>query len=151
MISTVKDVNFSFQGKQDLLRKLIGWLTLQVAAQVPTRCKTECVKQFIQLPFGDNYYVEPEEPNLTLFADGMGREKSAAMVSGGEDISIIGDSKQGGTVVSRDQPAPGHATEGAAGHGLMTPFADTSHPLFAQVQTFTITLEILTENRTKVR
>jgi SWI/SNF related-matrix-associated actin-dependent regulator of chromatin subfamily C len=110
----------------------------QVAAHVPTRSKAECVKHFIQLPFGDNYCAEPEEPKAPLVAARGTPVKKAGVVSAHHEEAVVS-----GNVVSSEAPvahlgpsgehAGADANTGTAAHDLVSPFTDTSHPLFAQV------------------
>lgn len=110
---------------------------------MPTRSKLECVNHFIQLPFGDNYTVEPEEPKPPIVAPGGTLKKNAGLVSASTEEAVLsGDtvlngalpsvSTSGGTQKAADAEAM------AAAHGLVSPFTDASHPLFAQVRTWQI-------------
>lgn len=108
---------------------------------MPTRSKSECVKHFIQLPFGDNYCVEPEEPKGSLVAARGSPGKKAGVVSASfEEAVLSGNTVSNGVVASVGASGAAlHAGADAdtvtAAHDLVSPFTDTSHPLFAQVRT----------------
>ncbi|KAG0605244.1 hypothetical protein M758_9G042700 [Ceratodon purpureus] len=110
----------------------------QVAAHVPTRSKLECVNHFIQLPFGDSYCVEPEEPTPPVVGAGGTPTKNAGQVGASTEEAVL----RNHTVANGAVPSvsPTEATPDAGGsedaggaQELVSPFTDTSHPLFAQV------------------
>lgn len=107
---------------------------------MPTRSKAECVKHFIQLPFGDNYCAEPEEPKAALAAARGTPIKKAGVVSAHHEEAVVsGNDVSNEAPVADLGPSGAHAgadaTAGTAAHNLVSPFTDTSHPLFAQVRT----------------
>ena len=111
-----------------------GVLWVQVAAHVPTRSKVECVNHFIQLPFGDNYCVEPEEPKAGVVGGGETAKKTAGTGEGG---GLSGRTVSNGAVPAvsrRDAAADGGGEGVGGGDDVVSPFTDTSHPLFSQVR-----------------
>ena len=116
-------------------------LWVQVAAHVPTRSKVECVNHFIQLPFGDSYCLEPEEPKAAVVGAGGSPMKNAGKVVGAssEEGVVRDDAVANGGVPSAspsEATADGGGDEDVGGaHELVSPFTDTSHPLFSQVRT----------------
>lgn len=108
---------------------------------MPTRSKSECVKHFIQLPFGDNYCVEPEEPKAPLVAShGTLGNKAGVVPASLEEAVLSGNTVSNGAVTSvgtsgEEPHVGGDAGTVTAAHDLVSPFTDTSHPLFAQVRT----------------
>ena len=117
----------------------VVYFLAQVAAHVPTRSKLECVNHFIQLPFGDSYCVEPEEPTPPVVGAGGTPTKNAGQVGGSTEEAVL----RNHTVANGAVPSvsPTEATPDAGGsedaggaQELVSPFTDTSHPLFAQVR-----------------
>lgn len=109
---------------------------------MPTRSKLECVSHFIQLPFGDNYSVEPEEPTAPVVAAAGGTpKKNAGIVSAStEEATLSGDMAPNGALPSVSTSGATHKAADAAeavtaAHELVSPFTDASHPLFSQVRT----------------
>jgi hypothetical protein len=111
---------------------------VQVAAHVPTRSKIECVNHFIQLPFGDNFCLEPEEPKPPVVGTGGTPKKNAGKVGVSAEEAALSDhvvANGAAPFASPSEATPDAGAEGvAAAHELVSPFTDTSHPLFAQVR-----------------
>jgi len=97
------------------------------------------VNHFIQLPFGDNYSVEPEEPTPPIFAADGTPSKHAGMVSTSTEEAVFsGDTVPNGALRSVSTSGVTHKADTeavAAAHDSVSPFTDASHPLFAQVRT----------------
>ena len=111
---------------------------MQVAAHVPTRLKVECVNHFIQLPFGDNFCLEPEEPKPPIFGTGGTPQKNAGKVGVSTKEAALSDHVVANGVVRSASPSEAILDAGAEGvaaaHELVSSFTDTSHLLFAQVR-----------------
>lgn len=112
---------------------------MQVAAHVPTRSKVECVNHFIQLPFGDNYCVEPEEPKPPVAGAGGTPKKNTGKVAASTEKAVLRDHAVANGALpsvspSEAIPDAGGSEGGAGAHDLVSPFTDSSHPLFAQVR-----------------
>jgi len=96
------------------------------------------VKHFIQLPFGDNYCVEPEEPKAAVVAaHGTPGNKTGLASASLEEAVLSGNTVSNGGVasVSTSGAACADADTVTDAHDLVSPFTDSSHPLFAQVRT----------------
>jgi len=89
------------------------------------------VKHFIQLPFGDNYCVEPEEPRAALAAARGSPGNKAGIVSTSLEEAVLSN----GGVASVSASGAADADAATPAHDLVSPFTDSSHPLFTQVIT----------------
>lgn len=112
-------------------------LSLQVAAHVPTRSKSDCVKHFIQLPFGDAYQVVPDQLEPSAGATGGVQDVDSGVtpVSDAEAATSSDHLVENRAIGSADAHGAMQGTDATvAAHDLVSPFTDTSHPLFAQVR-----------------
>ncbi|CAM6058725.1 unnamed protein product [Sphagnum tenellum] len=105
----------------------------QVAQHVRSRTGIECVKQFIQLPFGDQFISESHDTNGVVTNHAVVLEEAKAVSAASSDgISMSSRVKKGEAVIPSTMPTM-EASEITERHDFVTPFADSTHPLFSQV------------------
>jgi hypothetical protein len=91
------------------------------------------VKQFIQLPFGDQFISESHDTNGVVTNHAVVLEEAKA-VSAALSDGMSSRVKKGEAVLPSTMPTM-EASELTERHDFITPFADSTHPLFSQVCT----------------
>lgn len=94
------------------------------------------MKHFIQLPFGDAYQIEPDQLESSVAATGSVQvvDSGVTPVSNAEAATSSDHLVENRAIGSADAHGAMQGTGATvAAHDLVTPFTDTSHPLFAQV------------------
>lgn len=109
----------------------------RVASHVGTKSKAECIMHFIKLPFGDQFLnnVGAEHPDLTVTYGNMMDVRDNGRIVEQRESSMGVDQKVHAAVHGSNENM--ESSEDAAGPPLkrkrLTPFADASNPILAQV------------------